>query len=179
MKGVVFTEFMDHVETAHGPLVVDKIIETSDTQSQGAYTAVGTYPCAELVSLIVSLSQHSGIDVPEIITQFGESLAVSFKRDFPAYYEDVDYFDFVERVESHIHIDVLKLYPDAELPRFKTVSRDEDVLVIDYISSRSLEHLALGLLTGSARHFNKTANVSMRVFEDNGQRIVRFTISCD
>ena len=72
MKGVVFTEFMDHVETAHGPLVVDKIIETSNTQSQGAYTSVGTYPCAELVSLIVSLSQHSGIDVPEIITQFGE-----------------------------------------------------------------------------------------------------------
>lgn len=177
MKGVVFTEFMEHVESVHGPLVVDKIIETSDTDSDGVYTAVGTYPCAELVSLIVALSQHSGDQIPHIITQFGESLSLSFKRDFPAYYEDVDYFDFVECVEHRIHVDVLKLYPDAELPRFNTLERSPDCLIIDYISSRALEHLALGLLQGSARQFGETVDITMATRHEAEQRIVQFTIN--
>lgn len=59
-----------------------------------------------------------------------------------------DFFDFVGSVGSHIHVDVIQLYPNAELPRFPTVSRGHGRLVIEYVASRGLQKLAFGLLRG-------------------------------
>ncbi len=176
MKGIVFTEFMEHVESVHGYPALDAIIDNSGAETAGAYTSIGTYPCSELVSLITSLSQYSGVQMPDIITQFGESLAASFKRIYPEYFEGVDYFDFVEGIENRIHVDVLKLYPDAELPHFQTISRTQNELVIDYRSSRALEHLALGLLRGCAGHFYEAVAIEMSPFETETQSFVRFVI---
>ena len=176
MKGIVFTEFMAHVETHHGLVFLEDMIDECDAETKGAYTTVGTYPCSELVKLIGTLSEKTGEDISEIITGFGRQLAVSFKNSFPQYYKDDDYFDFVECVESRIHIDVRKLYPDAELPEFKTISRSGTELVVDYISARKLEHLALGLLEASAAHFDETVSVSMAPYMNGETRIVRFTI---
>lgn len=168
---------MSHVESNHGSVMLDDIIETSQTETRGAYTAVGTYPCMELVKLISALSEKTRQSVPDIIIGFGKQLAETFKHGFPQYFGEGDYFDFVECVESRIHIDVLKLYPDAELPRFNTISRSDDTLVIDYISSRNLEHLALGLLQGTAEHFGETVSISMVPFMDGETRTVRFEIN--
>ncbi|MEO9968446.1 MAG: heme NO-binding domain-containing protein [Hyphomonadaceae bacterium] len=176
MKGVVFTEFMDHLERAYGPVLVDDVITSSGVETRGAYTSVGTYPCSELVRLISAMSSISGLGIPQIIRQFGEQLAVSFKRDHPQYYDNIGYFDFVEAVENRIHVDVLKLYPDAELPRFFTVSRSERKLVIDYLSARHLEELAYGLLLGTARHFDENVSISMQPIKRDEGTCIRFEI---
>ncbi len=44
MKGIVFTEFLDMVDSVYSPEVVEDIIEASELASAGPYTAVGTYP---------------------------------------------------------------------------------------------------------------------------------------
>lgn len=44
MKGVVFTEFYDFVETRHSPLMLQEIINQANLGSDGSYTATGTYP---------------------------------------------------------------------------------------------------------------------------------------
>ena len=176
MKGIIFTEFMAHVETHHGAMFLDDVIESCDAETKGAYTSVGTYPCMELVKLISVYSAKSGVDIPEIITGFGKQLAFIFKHRFPQYFEDADYFDFIEDVENKIHVDVLKLYPNAELPQFKTISRDDTTLVVDYISARKLEHLALGLFQGTADHFQETISVSMQPRTDAETHVVRFTV---
>jgi hypothetical protein len=176
VKGIVFTEFMDHVEAGHGHQFLDDVIESSDAETKGGYTAVGTYPCAELVQLISVFSSKTGLNIPEILIGFGKQLAVTFKRDFPSYFDEIDYFDFVECVENRIHVDVLKLYPDAELPRFETVERTSEKLVIDYISSRALEHLALGLFQGTAAEFGESISIEMDTYTREGTRIIRFEI---
>jgi len=61
MKGVVFTELLKMVEEAHGLDMVDTIIEKSDLPSGGIYTAVGTYDHTEAVSLVVNLSEETGV----------------------------------------------------------------------------------------------------------------------
>ncbi len=177
MKGIVFTEFMEHVETHHGYQFLDDVIESSDAETKGAYTAVGTYPCSELVQLISVMSSKTGQQIPEIIIGFGKQLATTFKRDFPSYFEEPDYFDFVECVENRIHVDVLKLYPDAELPRFETIERTSEKIIIDYTSTRALEHLALGLFQGTAEHFGESISIEMQTYMRDDVRVVRFEIS--
>jgi len=67
MKGIVFTEFMDMVDDKFGMDVTETIVQASDLPSGGAYTAVGTYDHAEIVSLVVNLSKSTNIEVPVLI----------------------------------------------------------------------------------------------------------------
>lgn len=59
-----------------------------------------------------------------------------------------DFFDLVESVVSHIRAEVMKLHQDAELARFHKVSRQQERLVIDYVSPRGPRNLASGLFRG-------------------------------
>lgn len=176
MKGIVFTEFLEHVEGAFGSMMVEQIVDACDLESGGAYTSVGTYPCEEMGQLVGALARFSGTDPSELLHGFGGRLASTFHGAYPQYFDVPGYFDFVESVDSHIHVEVLKLYPDAELPRFVSVSRDENCLVIDYISSRGLEDLAAGLLYASAAVFNEKVSVTSDTWGEGADRTVRFTL---
>ena len=57
MKGIIFTEFLDLVEKKFGLVMVDKIINQSQLDSNGAYTSVGTYEFSEMLQLISNLSE--------------------------------------------------------------------------------------------------------------------------
>ncbi len=58
-------------------------------------------------------------------------------------------------VESYVHLEVKKLYNDAELPSFTCVSPYPGKLEMTYRSSRHLPDLAEGLILGTADHFNE------------------------
>ena len=50
--------------------------------------------------------------------------------------DETKILDFLEGIETHIHKEVRKLYPDAELPIFDTERHDSKNLTMDYESSR-------------------------------------------
>lgn len=170
MKGVVFTEFLEHAESAFGDEVVDDVIEAADLPSGGAYTSVSTYEYSELVSLVVGLSKATNVPVPDLIHGFGVHLGGSFYLKFRPFFEEQDdLFDFLDSVEKHIHVEVLKLYPDAELPSIKMVSRNGDFATLRYRSLRCLEVLACGLIEATASHFNAKVEIKLeRGTDDDG-----------
>ena len=176
MKGVVFTEFLEHAEGQIGPIELERMIDRCPLHSGGAYTSVGTYPCSEMVSLVVAFATITGDAPASVLRGFGRRLNQTFATAYPQYYQTSSYFDFIESIDSHIHVEVQKLYPDAELPKFSTVSRDETTLVIDYLSSRNLEDLAHGLLEASAETFGEVISVQPSIITQDGQRIVRFRL---
>lgn len=154
MKGIVFTEFMDHVEATFGPDMVDDMIDRSGVPSGGVYTAVGTYDHAEIVALVSTLSRMSGTPVPDLVAGFGEFLGDRFTDRFRAFFEQQTcLFDFLTSVEGHIHVEVRKLYPDAELPSIVLQERTEDRARVRYRSPRGMDDLAVGLVTASAKFY--------------------------
>jgi hypothetical protein len=161
MKGVVFTEFLEMVEAKFSADMVDDIIDESELPSGGAYTAVGTYDHTEIVSLVVSLSKHSGIAVSDLLKVFGEHLFGRFVIGYPRFFTNVsDAFTFLSGIENIIHAEVLKLYPDAELPRFEVEHHDAARLVMRYNSKRHFEDLAEGLIKGCIKHFGNNISLS-------------------
>ena len=56
-------------------------------------------------------------------------------------------------MDGYVHLEVQKLYPDAELPSFECVQVDPDTMTMTYRSSRGFEDLAAGLLAGCVAHF--------------------------
>jgi hypothetical protein len=172
MKGMVFTEFLEMVESAHGYDVVDRIVEAAHLPSAGAYTAVGTYDHAEMWSLVSQLSHATGTRVPDLMQAFGRHLAERFAASHAAFFQAPGLFDFLASVDSLIHVEVRKLYPDAELPHFEVLERTPTRMVLVYRSPRHFGDLAEGLMRGSAEHYGEPVRITREpVAEPTGSHI--------
>jgi Haem-NO-binding len=154
MKGIVFTEFLAFVAGFWDENMVDDLIEASALPSRGAYTSVGTYDHREMVSLLLALSERSQLSPDDLMQRFGFYLSDRFALLFPAFFSRSDsFFTFLASIDDYIHVEVKKLYPDAELPSFDVVKIEGAVMTMRYRSSRKMEAFAEGLILGSARHF--------------------------
>lgn len=178
MKGMVFTEFLEFVGDTFGEDTVDDIIEVSELPSGGAYTSVGTYSHGEMAALCGALADRTRQPVGDLVRAFGERLSDTFARDFPDFFRRAgNLFDFLESIEAHIHIEVLKLYPDAELPRFVVEERTAARIVLLYTSPRKLGHLSEGLIYGSARQFSVEVRVAMETLDVSEGMSTRFVVT--
>lgn len=177
MKGIVFTEFLEMVEQKFGYETVDQLLNENDLPSGGVYTSIGTYDHSEIVALVVSLSQKTGAEIPLLLNAFGQYLFGTFKKNYPAFLEAAsDTFDFLESIERYIHVEVRKLYPDAELPYFATKRIGDDTLEMIYVSERKLADFAEGLISKSFEHYNESAKIKKENLKADGSE-VKFTIT--
>jgi hypothetical protein len=177
VKGVVFVEFLEFVEDRFSLEVVDRIITNSALASGGAYTSVGVYDHGEMLRLVRSLSDTAGTAAGELLRVFGQHLFTRFVAKFPGLFADVrSCTEFLATIEGHIHVEVRKLYPDAELPSFAYEEASEDELIMIYESPRCLGDFAMGLINGAIEHFDKPMSVTMTPLNDSGSR-VRFSVT--
>lgn len=161
MKGVVFTEFLEWVEGRWGPEGADRIITRAGLPHSGGYTAVGTYDHQEFVRLVNQLGNLAVLPAREVLLAFGRHLFGRFVQGYPAFFTDVESaFDFLPRIDSHIHVEVRKLYADAELPRFEHAWLDPDTLALVYRSERPLGDFAEGLLQACIEHFGEALELA-------------------
>ncbi len=175
MKGVIFTEFVRLVESAFGEDMMDSLIDSCDLPSGGAYTAVSTYHHSEIVQLVVALSEKSETPVPDLLKTYGNYLFGRFVDLYPGFFEGRnDAFSFLESIEGTIHVEVKKLYPDAELPSFDTSRPSENQLEMVYESSRHLEDVAHGLMQGYIDHFGDPCTIDRN---DDNPDSIRFLLS--
>lgn len=160
MKGMVFTEFLRLVEQEFGDDVVDDIIDAAELPSEGAYTAVGTYEHGEMVALVSHLSEQVSVPAKDLLHVFAEHLMGFFAKNHPQFFSEAgETLRFIESVDAHIHVEVRKLYPDAQLPNFRCERRGPNELEVVYTSSRNFDELAHGLMKAAARHFGETIEV--------------------
>ncbi len=161
MKGIVFREFIEMVENEFSFEMADEIISASDLSTAGAYTSVGTYPHAEMVSLVTNLSKQTGQPVPALLNHFGRHLFTRFTVIHPNYVNNYgSAFELLQQLDGNIHVEVKKLYSDAELPSFTYEELPEGGMHFDYRSSRGLADFAEGLIEGCIAHFGHAVTVS-------------------
>ena len=161
MKGIVFTEFIELVEEAFSIDMVDDILDDCDLDSGGAYTSVGLYDYNEMVQLVSALSKRSDTSVADLLHVFGKHLIKKFSTNFSEMFEGAtDAFAFLEGVDNHVHVEVRKLYPDAELPQLGTERPDAHTLLMRYRSNRPFAELAYGLMSGAIDYFGDNIDIT-------------------
>jgi hypothetical protein len=172
MKGIVFTEFLELVENKFGLEIVQRIIDECDLNTNGIYTSVGIYSHKDMFKMVEKLAQIKGIPVPELLTVFGEYFFVTLSNDYPHFMEKSNLFTFLDSIEKYIHPEVLKLYPEAELPTFETEINNKAEMTLHYMSSRKLSDLAIGLIKGASKYFNETVDILKISEAYNGEKVV-------
>jgi hypothetical protein len=159
MKGVVFTEYLEFIENQFGFDIVDDMIEKAGVS--GVYTQAGNYEFDELFKMVQSLSSIVNAPLGTLIGAFAKHL---FSKLIVIYPEPTkkytNSFEFISNIDSVVHPEVKKLYPDAELPTFDTVSCCETTLVMRYKSRKPLMDLAQGLMEGCGEYYKENLKVS-------------------
>jgi len=169
MKGIVFTEFLAMVDDRFSPAMVERILDGATLSSGGAYTAVGTYDYREILELVGRLSRETDLAPSDLVRAFGEHLFGRFVVGYPQFFTDVDdAFTFLQRIDGYIHIEVRKLYPDAELPRFECDLSQPGRMVLTYRSSRPFADLAEGLILGCVNHFGEALDITREDMAPDG-----------
>lgn len=180
MKGMIFCDFLEMVNDVFSPEMVENIIEASHLPNDGAYTEIGTYDHHELIRLVTHLSKETNIPVSDLEIAYGKYL---FKKLYKRYPELVSSmpssFDFLQQVDDQVHVEVLKLYPEAELPQFICKLKNPGLMTMEYRSNHPFADLAEGLILGCAEHFNEQINIQRETLPpvDKKKYVVVFTLS--
>ena len=154
MKGVVFDILRDMVEEGYGLEGWNAILEKSG--SNGLYISTESYSDDELMGLVAAASDVTGINVNDLVFSFGEYMVQEFHARFPIFFDrSKGLIDFLLSVDRIVHVEVRKLYPDANLPSFNYQKDDNHSLTMIYRSERKLCRLAEGLISGSAKFFKQ------------------------
>ncbi|WAS94170.1 heme NO-binding domain-containing protein [Nannocystis punicea] len=177
MKGVVFTEFLEMVESRFSGEMVEELLGSCDLASGGAYTSIGTYDHRELIALVGALSERTGAPAGALVHEFGRHLLRRFTAGFPVFFTAArDTFGFLGRVEGYVHTEVRKLYEDAELPTFECKRESDDRMDMVYRSSRGFADLAHGLIVATAEHYGEEIAVEVEDLSGGARTHVRFRL---
>ncbi|NMH60025.1 heme NO-binding domain-containing protein [Alteromonas ponticola] len=175
MLGIVFTSLIEMLEDNVSPDFADEVLEQANLANDGAFTAVGYYPFSEMQKLLLVLEQKTGTPVEQLLYDFGYYLfgklaakhgqVLSGKKNI---------LDVLNCLDNDIHVQVRKLYPDADLPKFSVLSRTATEMKLRYYSTRELYTLAEGLMDGAANHFGN--KIQRQVVKLDEAHTYQFTI---
>ena len=172
MKGIIFTEFLDLVEEKFGLAMVDKIINQSNLSSGGFYTSIGTYSFSEMLQLLQHLSANTKISIDDLLLVYGEHFFLAIGNSYPGLLDRyTDPITMLSSIEDQIHIEVRKIYPDAELPTFIIEEKTANSLIMIYKSSRAMHHFGLGLMKKTFAYFNQKASIILDKIKEDGTEV--------
>lgn len=158
MKGVIFNIVQEVVEDEHGPDTWDEIVRRAGVD--GAYTSLGSYPDGDLRSLLGATAELVGVTEPEVLVLVGRRGFSRLGGRHAELLEGSDtWVDVLTNLDGIIHPEVRKIYPDAEVPTFRTVTSGRTIQ-LRYESSRHFCSLAEGLVRGLGDHTGAELDVT-------------------
>lgn len=176
MKGLVIVEYLKFLEAEYDYSLVDKVIESSNLPDGGAFTTVGSYHYSQMFNLVSNTSRITERNIDDLFFEFGKFIFQAFVMGHSQFFSSANSsFDVFRSLDSYIHPEVRKLYPDAELPKF-TVEREEgNEMIFVYESARKMSSLASGLIDACMIHYDEDGRVDKHNIDNDGE-IVRFRI---
>lgn len=178
MKGIVFTELVEMIEDRFGLETAERILSSACPHSGGAYTAVGTYDHREMVAIISELSRSCDVPEEALYIAFGHHVMAVFEADYAGFFEQPrNTFEFLATLEDVIHVEVQKLYPDAELPSFQYEMLSGDEMAIEYRSARPFAYLARGLIEATIAHYDESITIEHQDLSDGRNDHARFRLT--
>lgn len=168
MHGVIFTNFSELVIEKWGMETWNQLLEKTQPENQGAYVGTEQYQDAEMVDLVVALSEVSGVAVEDLLFAYGQYLYSKLANWAPSALEKINGFEsMLLNIDSIIHAEVRRLYPNAYVPEILT-EKHEDGIKLIYTSKRRLTKVMEGLIHGGADFYGEKCEVIAMPEQDQG-----------
>jgi hypothetical protein len=169
MKGIVFADFVEFVE--------HELPDAASRVAGRSYSALETYPEDGLHDLVTGVAEAAGMPAQEVLRRFGAHLFRTLATLYPVFLDGVESaLDLLAGIETYVHGEVKKLYPDAEFPRFEVRARKRGSLELIYRSRRPLADLAEGMIQGCVAWFGDRIEVDREDLDAGDGRAARFRL---
>ena len=157
MKGIIFTSFIGYMQEHHGDAIATETLRQAGVlKDDGGYIEQETYPYEDMFELAGNLAAITGVTLSATFEDFGAYLFINLAKRFGSFFApDETLFSFLQKLESHIHVEVRKKYPDANLPGFTFNQVDENNLHMIYTSERAMSDFGMGMIKGAATWFKR------------------------
>jgi hypothetical protein len=177
MKGVVFVELLAMAEDTVGEAIVDRVLDRCPLSSGGAFTSVGTYPASDLHAIVGGLSNETGANPEDLQRAFGRWMLRRFVEGYGSFFEaHQDAFSLLDAIENEVHVEVRKLYPDAELPTFDTERLSPTTFKLLYRSPRRLVAFCEGLVAATLEHYGQHGDIAVTDLSTPEMGVAEFLI---
>jgi hypothetical protein len=159
VKGVIFNLLAGAVCDEYGEDAWDELLDRAGLE--GAWTSVGSYPHKDLLRVVAEAATMWQWTHDDVIRWFGRSALPRLASAYPTFFDGhTSAFPFLRTLNEVHHLEVLKIYPDADLPVFTfDPPREERVLTMRYSSARALCTFGEGLIHGAGDHFGERLTV--------------------
>ncbi len=161
MKGIVFNIFQKFVEENIGEEEWEDVLEETGFDDD-VFVAPKTYKDEDFLSIVTKTIEKFKLVPEQAIHSFGKfsfPILISKIPDLVKQFEDSK--SFLKGLDSIIHIEVKKLLPGAETPRFFYKEIEANKIRLEYVSKRNLPSFVTGLLEGLGEYYNEKINVSL------------------
>ena len=155
MKGIVFNLLEGFISDNWGEDAYEEVLGMCPVHSRGPFVGPSTYPDSALMTMVAMACQKLGVTVPVAVHLFGKYCFPRLAGKFPLFLEGHTHpVSFLKIIDNVIHVEVKKLFKDAEPPRIIISDAGPGVVHLHYESKRKLCALATGLLEGCADYFH-------------------------
>jgi len=154
MKGIIFNLLEGFVVENYGDQTYDKLIGSCSLKTKGEFVGPGSYPDEDLLEIVTQAAKMKDVAPGALIEAFGKFCFPKLAERFPQFVKPYSNpKDFLKTIHSVIHVEVKKLYKDAETPEFSYMEPSPTELIMVYKSKRKFCALVDGLLNGVSEYF--------------------------
>ncbi|OCQ22147.1 hypothetical protein A7985_10180 [Pseudoalteromonas luteoviolacea] len=184
MKGHIFMLLEDFISEVAGDEVLYEALEECSFDSSKGFVRTENYPDEQLVELVNIVVGKMGISISEAHFSFGQWLYPKLSNLLPSQFTQYPHPAHVlKQLDDLHHVELKKLYPDAQPPAFQYNVTGPYTAQLIYTSPRRLFDLVKGVLAGMSSYY--AVNIEVEV-QHNWQGnnncanfLLKYSESCD
>lgn len=168
MHGIIFCQLKEFVDANLGADGWKNLLKAAGSK-RSVFLPIQSYPDEELVQLVVTASQVTGLPVPALLGSFGEFIAPYLIKTYALLIRpEWKTLDLLENTEETIHKVVRTRNPGALPPELKVARQSPTQALLEYGSERKLCQVAMGIIRGVARHYGDTITITEQACMHDG-----------
>ncbi len=158
MKGIIFNLLEDYIENTFGAGEYEEMLAGCPLSVEDPELIVGpgTYPDRDFLAMVNWLALRNNRQDDEILRSFGRYSIIRLAERYPQFFNAYENpRDFLKSVGFIHHIEIRKLYKDAQTPEFSAEDHGEGRMRLRYRSKRHLCAFVEGLIDGLAEQYGR------------------------
>lgn len=158
MHGLIFIELKKYVETKFDTRTWETLLEKAGQKHQ-LYLASTVYPDQDILTLVTTACQMTGLTAAALLEDFGIFVAPDLVEQYKFLVNPKwKLLDFLANTEETIH-KVIRFHKGVTPPRLVATRVSDDKLIINYNSPRKLCPLLKGIVKGASQYYKEPVSV--------------------
>lgn len=172
MHGTILTLLKRYVQTQYDHSTWIKLMERSGLDKV-EFDHKTVYPDEHIYTLVGHAAEMTGLSVDELHEKFGEYLVPDLMYMYQKLLKpEWKTLDMLEHTELTMHQKVRQEHAENSPPVLEVSRLGPNELIIDYVSSRRMGGLAVGIVRGVATYYDEADRIDVQpTTTENGERV--------